>query len=223
LKDFPGADGIKTGYLHEAGHCFVGSATRKHWRLIAVALDSGRCREDVESLLNYGFANYHAIIPVHQYAPLGTIAAPTAAGPVPIQAAKDVVLVLPKKAPTPSYSVIIVPAATLPAAPIDPGTKLGTVNVICDGKTLASGDAVATPSVATIIVGRGSLSWLYWVSFAVVSLFALGNTYAGKKKRGKQRETRAGEQRWRYRRARAAAKDTGVGGNRLTPDVRSLD
>jgi serine-type D-Ala-D-Ala carboxypeptidase (penicillin-binding protein 5/6) len=58
LADFPGADGVKTGYISQAGHCFVGSATRNGWQLIAVALNSPRCRSDVVQLLSYGFANF---------------------------------------------------------------------------------------------------------------------------------------------------------------------
>ncbi len=68
LKIFPGADGIKTGYISQAGHCFVGSATRGGWRLIAVALDSSKCREDVMGMLSYGFAHFQQ----HLVAPAGT-------------------------------------------------------------------------------------------------------------------------------------------------------
>jgi serine-type D-Ala-D-Ala carboxypeptidase (penicillin-binding protein 5/6) len=58
LKDFPGADGVKTGYISQAGHCFVGSATRNGWQLIAVALDSPKCRSDVVQMLSYGFLHF---------------------------------------------------------------------------------------------------------------------------------------------------------------------
>ena len=38
-----GGDGIKTGWTREAGRCFVGSATREGWQLVAVVLNAPRC------------------------------------------------------------------------------------------------------------------------------------------------------------------------------------
>ena len=86
LKKFPGADGVKTGYIHAAGHCFVGSATRGGWRLVAVALNSGTCREDVESLLNYGFADFAPTTVVPKDDLVGTVDIPSAAQPVKVKA-----------------------------------------------------------------------------------------------------------------------------------------
>jgi D-alanyl-D-alanine carboxypeptidase (penicillin-binding protein 5/6) len=40
MKSYPGADGVKSGYIKQAGHCYVGSATRNgyprqlKWRLL---------------------------------------------------------------------------------------------------------------------------------------------------------------------------------------------
>ncbi len=61
LWRFDGADGIKTGYTKQAGHCFVGSATREGWRLIAVVLKSGSCLDDTCALLDYGFKHHKLV------------------------------------------------------------------------------------------------------------------------------------------------------------------
>lgn len=53
-----GADGIKTGYTRQAGHCLIASATRKGRRLIAILLHSPRVWEEVEELLNWGFQRF---------------------------------------------------------------------------------------------------------------------------------------------------------------------
>ncbi|BDI31917.1 hypothetical protein CCAX7_39680 [Capsulimonas corticalis] len=147
LRDFPGADGIKTGYVREAGHCFVGSATRNGWRLIAVALKSNSCREDVESLLNYGFANYKRVPFIQQGQSVGQIAVRNATQPVPVVAARDLQVVVSRWKSVPEFSVTVTPLPVLPPAPIDAGTKLGVYSVIANGKVQATGDAVAAQAV----------------------------------------------------------------------------
>jgi D-alanyl-D-alanine carboxypeptidase (penicillin-binding protein 5/6) len=55
LREYPGANGVKTGYTHEAGWCLVASATRHGKRLIAVVLDSRNIYADARRLLDLGF------------------------------------------------------------------------------------------------------------------------------------------------------------------------
>ena len=148
LKTFPGADGIKTGYIHAAGHCFVGSATRGGWRLIAVALDSGTCREDVESLLNYGFAQFAPVPVLKSGDPVGTVDIPSASEPVKVSCADPVFIVESKRRPPLETVIKITPLPLLPQAPITAGTRLGTVSVLAGGKVQASAAAVASSAVA---------------------------------------------------------------------------
>ena len=65
LKEFDGANGVKTGYTGKAGHCFVGAALREDMQLISVVFASGwgdRGREqkwvDTKRILNYGFGHF---------------------------------------------------------------------------------------------------------------------------------------------------------------------
>lgn len=65
LREFPGANGVKTGFTSKAGHCFVGAAKREEMQLISVVLasgwgDGGRARKwvDTKTILNYGFNNF---------------------------------------------------------------------------------------------------------------------------------------------------------------------
>lgn len=59
---FNGADGIKTGFTDEAGHCLVSSASRNGKKLISVVLHSSK--EDVwndsTAMLEYGFQEKYA-------------------------------------------------------------------------------------------------------------------------------------------------------------------
>jgi len=167
LKKFPGADGVKTGYIHAAGHCFVGSATRGGWRLVAVALNSGTCREDVESLLSYGFADFSPTTVVPKDDVVGTVDIPSAASPVKVKASNALFVITSRLRPLPAFAVKVTPLPLLPQAPIAAGTRLGTVTVLVDGKPQATGDALAAddvavkPSVAfvqtTKTIGRAAL------------------------------------------------------------------
>jgi D-alanyl-D-alanine carboxypeptidase (penicillin-binding protein 5/6) len=55
LHEYPGADGVKTGYTHASGWCLVASAKRDGRTLIAVLLDDGNMYADARALLNLGF------------------------------------------------------------------------------------------------------------------------------------------------------------------------
>lgn len=156
LKKFPGADGVKTGYIRAAGHCFVGSATRGGWRLVAVSLNSGTCREDVESLLNYGFADFKPTMALQKDTPVGTVYIPTAAQPVPVKAATKLLLVASRFKPMPAYQVKLMLLPQMPQAPIPAGTQLGTVTLVVNGKVQGTSEAVASkntdlkPAIALI-------------------------------------------------------------------------
>ncbi len=61
LGTFEGVDGIKTGYLPEAGWCLAASAERDGYRLIAVVMNSETETTrgvDAQVLLTHGYTNY---------------------------------------------------------------------------------------------------------------------------------------------------------------------
>ncbi|MDE2125924.1 MAG: D-alanyl-D-alanine carboxypeptidase [Armatimonadetes bacterium] len=58
LADYPGADGVKTGWTVPAGHCFVGSAVRDGLHLISVVLHSPNYLNETTELMNYGFGAF---------------------------------------------------------------------------------------------------------------------------------------------------------------------
>ncbi|HVS84371.1 MAG TPA: D-alanyl-D-alanine carboxypeptidase family protein [Gaiellaceae bacterium] len=57
LREYPGANGVKTGFTHKAGWCLVTSATRHGRTLIAVVLDSPNMYVDSTKLLDLGFSS----------------------------------------------------------------------------------------------------------------------------------------------------------------------
>ena len=72
LAVYPGADGIKTGYTDNAGHCLVFSATRGGHRGIVVVLDSEDSFADAAALMDYFFANFTWISLPPAGGPLGS-------------------------------------------------------------------------------------------------------------------------------------------------------
>jgi D-alanyl-D-alanine carboxypeptidase (penicillin-binding protein 5/6) len=61
LWRYPGADGVKTGWIAESGPTLVASATRGGWQLIAVVLNSQQVFSDAAALLTYGFAGFERV------------------------------------------------------------------------------------------------------------------------------------------------------------------
>jgi D-alanyl-D-alanine carboxypeptidase len=55
IQDFPGTDGVKTGYTALAGPCLVATVRRGHHWLGVVLLHSGNPAAQAEALLNAGF------------------------------------------------------------------------------------------------------------------------------------------------------------------------
>jgi serine-type D-Ala-D-Ala carboxypeptidase (penicillin-binding protein 5/6) len=61
LKEFPGADGMKTGYTRESGYGLVGTAERDGRRLIMVVaglLTINDRREEAQKILDWGFRQF---------------------------------------------------------------------------------------------------------------------------------------------------------------------
>lgn len=56
LHDFPGADGLKTGFTDNAGYCIAATATRNGRHLLAVVMNSNTDLGDAQQLLEYGFS-----------------------------------------------------------------------------------------------------------------------------------------------------------------------
>ncbi|WP_126424610.1 D-alanyl-D-alanine carboxypeptidase family protein [Brevibacillus marinus] len=63
-SEYPGVDGLKTGYTDEAQHCFTGTASRDGMRLIAVVMGTSSDLKrfaETKKLFDYGFSNYKLV------------------------------------------------------------------------------------------------------------------------------------------------------------------
>jgi serine-type D-Ala-D-Ala carboxypeptidase (penicillin-binding protein 5/6) len=139
LQDYPGADGMKTGYIRQAGYNLVGSAVRDGRRLIMVVAGLSSVAErkrEAQRLLDYGFRQFK---PVTAYAARERVASARVWG----GEASTVDLVTPDE-----VRILLSPAEqeqieadvryTGPLiAPVSKGQKVGTVRFLINGKSIS--------------------------------------------------------------------------------------
>lgn len=76
LRQYPGMDGLKTGYTGQAGFCMAATAHRDGTRMIAVVLGapSSKIRfQDAATLLTWGFQHYRSVTIAQKGALVGTV------------------------------------------------------------------------------------------------------------------------------------------------------
>jgi len=159
LYSYQGANGMKTGFTSKAGHCFAGSASRGGMQLIGVALAAGwgapgknQKYSDVITLMNYGFNNYkkhELIIPAKNYDRI--LVKKGVQDTLPLEVREKVTLPLSKEEEQKITIKRNVPTSI--EAPVKKGTTMGTVEILCDGNTLASVSLTAQEDIrkATLI------------------------------------------------------------------------
>ncbi len=152
LGSYPGADGVKTGYIKEAGYGMIGSASRDGRRLIVVVAGLGSPRERSEEatrLLDYGFSQFR---PIRLFAAGDAVAQARVWGgetsTVRVVAKTDISTLLSddEKATAEAQFVYYGPLV----APVKAGDAVGKVNIIADGRIVTSEPVYARDSVGEI-------------------------------------------------------------------------
>ena len=194
LWRYQGSDGIKTGYTKEAGHCFVGSATRDGWRLITVVLKSNNSGKDTQELFNYGFKHFKGISFIQPNQVIETV--PVTGGvkeTVALAGADWLGAVEKKNTPAHAESKIRLKKAV---APIKKGEKLGTITGFVNGREIGTVDLVAAESVdRTFIAAVKNFTRSIFLAFCIFLLgfMAYGTTVAKaarRRRRGIQKRSR---------------------------------
>ncbi len=139
LLEYPGADGMKTGYIRDAGYGLVGSAVRDGRRLVLVVAGLTSIkerREEAEKLLDWGFRQFKTI---DVYTAGDVVSKARVWGGasrwVNLVIKQDLRLALSAKEQE-SIEVKLSYAGPL-MAPVKAGDPLGTVRFMMDGKTIA--------------------------------------------------------------------------------------
>ena len=157
----PTVDGMKTGHTEAAGYCMIASARRPNGsgerRLISVVLgtssDQARTQES-QKLLNWGFQNFDT---VKLYAKGQAIATPEiwkgSKGTVKIGFTRDVMVTVPKGVAANMKPVLERKDPLV--APLAENSRVGSLKMMVDGKTLLELPVVALESISqATIFGR---------------------------------------------------------------------
>jgi D-alanyl-D-alanine carboxypeptidase (penicillin-binding protein 5/6) len=122
LWRYPGADGVKTGWIAESGPSLVASATRGDWPLIAVVLNSPQVFTDAAAVLTYGFEGFTRVRLGDAGDVLREVTVRGSGRTVPAVLAEDALVVVRSGAAV-TAQVELSP----PAAPVAAGMELGAV------------------------------------------------------------------------------------------------
>lgn len=193
-QKFPGADGVKTGYTRQAGHCFVGSATRNGRRLISVVLGAvDSATGETIPLLSWGFARFPAVQLAKKGEAVGSVAVRGGRqGEVPVTAGADLTASTDVLAPAPQQAAREIEARPVPA-PVLPGQEVGRLVARVDGTAvgsvplLAAGAVERSPVAAAARTGGRALVKIAAVAGLLVVGVRLGTTAAkGARRRGRR-------------------------------------
>jgi serine-type D-Ala-D-Ala carboxypeptidase (penicillin-binding protein 5/6) len=155
LWRYPGADGVKTGWIAESGPTLAASATRGGWQLIAVVLNSPQVVTDAAALLNYGFGGFTRVRMGEAGGVVHETAVEGSRRPLQAVLADDALIVVRRGAAvTPRVEI-----GTL-VAPIAAGEEVGAVIYVSENVEVGRVRLLAAASVPALS-GLGRLwQWL---------------------------------------------------------------
>jgi D-alanyl-D-alanine carboxypeptidase (penicillin-binding protein 5/6) len=165
LGQFPGMDGLKTGYTSRAGYCIVATAKRLNTRLIAVVLGapSSKARfQDAATLLTWGFQHYRTVALAAKGATAGEVHVRRGgARRVRVVYARDSYLTVARDHKPPERTIHL---PTSVQAPVAQGQVLGYLSARQDGREVARVALVAQSGVKRVSWWQGA--WHYWWKIA---------------------------------------------------------
>lgn len=148
LKQYPGADGLKTGFTKEAGYCLVATAKRDGIRMISVVLNEKEAKvrnEESMALLDAGFSQYQSVTLYKAGDVITHLGVPNAKEKtIPVTTLNDIIIAVKKGEDTqPDYRMDL----TRHEAPISKGEQVGDLVTMRENTDLqrypvvAAGDA----------------------------------------------------------------------------------
>lgn len=138
IKEYEGANGIKTGSTQDAGFCLAASAERGNLKLISVVLgcETSKIRfEESKKLLDYGFSNYESVTIARKNDVIDKVLVQKGnVEKADVVLEKDAYILLPKDSKAKVKKEIILPKSI--NAPVDKGKKVGEMVLSIDGKEI---------------------------------------------------------------------------------------
>ena len=165
VKFYPGVDGLKTGFTHEAKYCLTATAKKDNMRVIAVVFGAANPKErnaQVTTMLDYAFAKYQSREIYKKNMPLAMLTIEKGQKKKVSLVTSEPVALLSKKG---EEKLNIRPKIILHKdvqAPVEKGEQLGTVQMLLGDKVVSE-----TPLIASEGVKRATWFDLYKRSFGM--------------------------------------------------------
>ncbi|MFW6270737.1 MAG: D-alanyl-D-alanine carboxypeptidase family protein [Bacillota bacterium] len=150
VRHIPGADGLKTGFTSEAGHCVTGTAKRGDLRFVSVIMDaeSSKARfSEAADLISYGFNIYETSTLAEADEVIDTIYINNASNPETEIVVKDKLTIPVKKGSEADINKEIKISEEL-KAPLEKGDKAGVIKVYKGNLLIKEADLVVNRDVS---------------------------------------------------------------------------
>lgn len=186
LWQYPGADGLKTGWTSSAKHCLAASASRDDLQLIAIVMaspEAGGHFADATQLLDYGFNQCASKMFYRQGAVCGNVRVKGGLqDSVPVTAAENVgSIVLKSQIERLSCRLKLVSDVQ---APVKKGQKLGEVFVYNDQEPLRKVSLLASQNVQSAGI-KSSASPVTFIYIIIALFLVIGISVFYRKRQSK--------------------------------------
>lgn len=149
IIQYPGFDGLKTGYTDKAGYCVVGTAKHGDLRMIAVLLGEASARtrtEETRRLLDHGFGSLQGVKLAGTGEKIGRVEVfKGASDTVAAQPRKDLVVVVPRTGNYQFKKELHLLKNLV--APVRKGQVVGQLKATVNGRAAGAVDVVAASEV----------------------------------------------------------------------------
>jgi len=152
LADYPGADGVKTGYVKESGYGLVGSAVRNGRRLIMVIAglkSAEERREEAQKLLDWGFRQFKPYVAFAAGETIGQVRVWGGSVGAATLVARDEVRIALSEEESKQVKVELSFRGPL-IAPVRKDTEIGKVRFLIDGRPVAEQAVVTGQDIAAV-------------------------------------------------------------------------
>lgn len=149
VKFYSGVDGLKTGFTSGAGYCLTSTAKKENMRLITVVMNeetAAKRSSDTTQMLDYGFNTYAVKTIVDDKKVIGKADVFLGDKKAVDITSLEEVTILKKKTEEDRNITYKVNVQTL-TAPIKKGDKVGTIDIIEDGKVISTISATVIEDV----------------------------------------------------------------------------
>jgi D-alanyl-D-alanine carboxypeptidase (penicillin-binding protein 5/6) len=188
VRSVPDVNGVKTGYTIDAGNVLVASATRNGVTLISAVLgEPSEASRDSDSLalLDYGFSQYHEEKALSEGETVARVPVQYQDDALALEAARTVRLTLRRG----QRIDLRTHEPDQVEGPVAKGKRLGSVNVLVDGKRVAASPLLAASGVPaadlgdkldSAIPGPRLIVWIALIAAIALALVVAARVFASR-------------------------------------------